>query len=153
MGETIVAVSAQPGLAPLVAGWLLDAFRHPASPTLEGMTARILAPRIGPAETFVLFDGGVPVGTASLARQDLACRPELTPWLAGVFVSPAARGRGHASALVRRVEAFAAAADVPRLWLYTWSAEGLYARLGWEREGIERDKGRDVVLMRRELGG
>jgi hypothetical protein len=52
----IVAVSDRPKLAPMVATWLLDEFRHPGSPTHEVLTARILAPRVGAEETFVLFD-------------------------------------------------------------------------------------------------
>jgi hypothetical protein len=52
--------------------------------------------------------------------------------------------------LVRRQ---AAASTFPVLWLYTWSAEPLYARLGWERVGLERDSDRniEVVLMKRNL--
>jgi GNAT superfamily N-acetyltransferase len=86
-----------------------------------------------------------------LAHKDLETRPDLTPWLAGVFVQPAFRGRGYATALVRRVEAFASAASVRTLWLYTWTAEPLYARLGWQRAGLETDpkRGREVVLMTR----
>ena len=155
MGFEIAAVSDRPELAPVVAAWLVDAFGYPGGRTVEEMTALLLAPPVGPEETFVLFDQGVPVGTASLAHRDLEARPDLTPWLAGVFVQPAFRGRGHATALVRRVEAFAAAASVPVLWLYTWTAEPLYARLAWRRAGLETDqkRGREVVLMTRRLSG
>ena len=52
---------------------------------------------------------------------------------------------------MRRVEASATAASVRVLWLYTWTAEPLYAHLGWERVGLERDGDREVVLMRRPL--
>jgi GNAT superfamily N-acetyltransferase len=147
----IVAVSDRQELAPMVATWLLDEFRHPGSPTHDGMIARILAPRTGPEETFVLFEMDVPVATASLARKDLDSRPDLTPWLAGIVVQPVYRGRGHATALVRHVEARARSASVPTLWLNTWTAESLYARLGWERVGLEKGNSRDVVLMRRDL--
>ena len=156
MGFKIAAVSDRPELAPVVAAWLVDAlFGHPGGLTVEEMTALILSPPVGPEETFVLFDQGVPVGTASLAHKDLEARPDLTPWLAGVFVQPAFRGRGYATALVRRVEASAVAASVPVLWLYTWTAEPLYARLGWRRAGLEMDqkRGREVVLMTRPLSG
>ena len=71
--------------------------------------------------------------------------------MAGVFVEPAFRGRGHATALIRRVEALAAEASVPVLWLYTAKAEALYAELGWESVGMEVDRGEPVVLMRRIL--
>jgi GNAT superfamily N-acetyltransferase len=91
---------------------------------------KILSPRLGPEENFVLFDGNEPVGTAGLASYDLETRPDLTPWLVGVFVLPEFRRRGHATALVRRVEAFPQAASVADLWLYTATAEPLYARLG-----------------------
>ena len=151
MADTIVAVSAQPELAPIVARWLVAEFGRPDSRTGEELAALILSPPVGPEETFVLFDQDRPVGTASLAHDDLATRRDLTPWLAGVFVEPAYRGRGYASALVRRVEAFALASSVPTLWLYTWTAESLYTRLGWKRTGLETNHGQEVVLMSRRL--
>ena len=66
MDLRIVPVSDQPELAPIVAEWLLGAFGHPGSPTFDGMIARIIAPRVGPEETFVLFEGEIPAATASL---------------------------------------------------------------------------------------
>jgi GNAT superfamily N-acetyltransferase len=115
------------------------------------MTALILSPPDGPEESFVLFDGATPVGTASLAHDDLVSRPDLTPWLAGVVVDEAYRGRGCGTALVRRVEAFATASGVSTLWLYTWTAAALYERLGWRHVGPELNRGREVVLMTRSL--
>lgn len=151
MSYQIEAVSGRPELAPIVATWLVNAFGHPGGRTIEQMTSLILAPPRGPEETFVLIDQDKPVGTASLAHDDLASRRDLTPWLAGVFVEPSSRRRGYATALVRQVEAFASNACVTTLWLYTWSAEPLYARLGWQRVGVEQDRGQEVVLMSRTL--
>lgn len=154
MKYQIVAVSDRPELAPVVARWRVNAFLEDSGAwTVEGMTAAILAPPIGPKETFVLFEGDQPVGTAGLMRTDLETRPDLTPWLGGLFVEPASRGRGYGAALVRRVEAFARAASVPVLWLYTLNAEPFYLRLGWQRSGMERDDGQEVLLMRRSLSG
>jgi GNAT superfamily N-acetyltransferase len=151
MTNQIVAVSDRPELAPKVAKWLIDAFGYPGGRTLDEMTELILAPPRGPEATFVLFDRDSPVGTASLSHDDLASRRDLSPWLAGVFVEPAFRGHGYASALVRQVETFAAASSVSTLWLYTWTAEPLYARLGWQRVGLEKNRGEEVVLMVRDL--
>lgn len=151
MTHRIEAVSDRPDLAPIVAAWLLAEFGYPGGRTLAQITERILSPPRGPEETFVIFDHDQPAGTARLKYDDLASRPDLTPWLAGVFVAPEYRGLGYASALVRRVEAFASTASVPTLWLYTWTAEPLYARLGWERVGLENERGKDVVLMVRHL--
>jgi GNAT superfamily N-acetyltransferase len=147
----IVSLQDRPELAPTVAGWLLDEFRHHRSPPLETIVARLVAQR-PPQQTYVLFDGSEAVGTSSLVLNDLPTRPDLTPWLASVVVCPGFRGRGYSAPLVRHVE-IAAAASADALWLYTWTAERLYARLGWEHVGWERDPDRniDVVLMRRDL--
>lgn len=148
----IVTISSEPGLAPVVARWLVQTFfNYPGSYTVEEMTALILAPSDGPKETFVLFDGSQPVGTAAMIPADLDARPDLTPWLAGLFVEPAFRGRGHAKALVHQVESFASSAAVSVLWLYTLGAEAFYARLGWVKAGLEEDRGQAVVLMKRVL--
>lgn len=90
--------------------------------------------------------------TQAVAAKDLEARPDLTPWLAEVFVHPAFRGRGYATALVRRVEAFATAASPQDVWLCTWTAEPLYARLGWHRVGLEQNRGSAVMLTRRYFG-
>jgi GNAT superfamily N-acetyltransferase len=54
--------------------------------------------------TLVLLVEDEPVGTASLAAHDLDERPDLTPWLTGVFVAPHARGQGYAAELIAAVE-------------------------------------------------
>ena len=72
---------------------------------------------------------------------------DLSPWLAGVFVSPEHRQHGIGSALVRRVAEDAWMLGVHRLYLYTPSVEKFYLRLGWsvvERTGY---RGVDVVVM------
>lgn len=152
MAIRIESVSDLPELAAQVAEWRVRAFfDHPGGYTVAEMTALILKPPGGPNRTFVLFDGDRPVGTAGLMRRDLASRPDLTPWLGGLYVEPAFRGRGHATSLVRQVENFTRLLAVPTLWLYTLSADGLYLRLGWQPAGVEQEDGRDVMLMQREL--
>jgi GNAT superfamily N-acetyltransferase len=147
-----VTISERPELASLVAEWRVRAFfPQPSGYTVVEMTALILRPPGGPNRTFVLFDGDRAVGTAGLMRSDLESRPDLTPWLGGLYVEPAFRGRGHATALVRQVEDAARAVPVSTLWLYTLSADGLYLRLGWQHAGVEQEDGRDVVVMRRDL--
>ncbi len=80
----------------------------------------------------VALEGPRLLGGALLIESDLKLRPNLTPWLAGVYVKAEERGRGIASQLVNRVVAEAAALGVPELYLYTDTSQSLYARLGWE---------------------
>ncbi|MDD3471004.1 MAG: GNAT family N-acetyltransferase [Thermoguttaceae bacterium] len=70
------------------------------------------------------------LGTVSLWRSDLQSRQDLTPWLGGLYVVPAFRGRGVASALQRYVLRRAASMSIPRLYLMT-EHEHFYERTGW----------------------
>lgn len=97
--------------------------------------------------TYLALDGDEALGAASLVEDDMSAHRELSPWLASVYVAPAARGRGVASALVRRVVAQAAAMGVARLYLYTPDAQGLYAKLGWRVIATERFEEHPVTIM------
>jgi len=101
--------------------------------------------------TFILLADGEPVGTASLVVHDLQERPDITPWLAGVFVVPQARGRGYAARLIAAVEQASRAALISTLWLYTNTAERIYARAGWLTVGTVQHRGKPFALMRRDL--
>lgn len=80
----------------------------------------------------VAIEDGRLLGGALLIDSDMKERPELTPWLAGVYVKAEERGRGVASQLVNRIVEEAKALGVQTLYLYTDAAQSLYARLGWE---------------------
>lgn len=143
----VVPLGERPDLVPLLARWLWAEFGHldnmSLAETQADLAAAILArdmPRV-----FVLLEAGEPVGTASLLAQDLPERPDLTPWLASVFITPEARGRGLVHHLIRSVEAEASRQGHRRLWLYTWRSRTVYARAGWRvadhvtREGLVFD--------------
>jgi predicted N-acetyltransferase YhbS len=104
--------------------------------------------------TVVALAGGELVGSAALVCQDMKdARPELSPWLADVFVDPARRRRGVASALVAALVAKARALGVETLHLYTPDQERLYARFGFAvRERLDY-RGERVALMSLDLRG
>jgi GNAT superfamily N-acetyltransferase len=101
--------------------------------------------------TFIALDGDEPLGSASVVEYDMETHPELTPWLASVYVQPDARGRGVASALVRCVMQEVTALGVSRLYLFTESARGLYEKLGWQMIGTDYYEGFDVTIMTVDL--
>ena len=152
MSLALVTTADRPDLASVTARWRWEAFLQGQGRSLAEVTAAEAAPVRGPMpRTCVLLADDEPVGMASLATHDLETRPDLTPWLAGVYVSPQVRGRGYAVRLVAAVEAEARSLGVPALWLYTRTAEGLYARIGWET--VERFPYRErmYALMRRDF--
>jgi GNAT superfamily N-acetyltransferase len=151
--KKIVALRDRADLVPLVARWAHEEFWARLGKTFDDIE-RLFTP--GPRSTwlprtFVLIDGEIPVGMASVTQHDLESRLQWTPWLTALVVDRAARGRGHSRTLVRFIEDFARENGTETLWLYTWSAEGLYAKLGWSAVERLEHNGREVVVMNRKL--
>jgi GNAT superfamily N-acetyltransferase len=103
-----------------------------------------------PLALVALHDGNV-IGTASIKINDLDIRPEITPWLGGVFVVPQWRRRGIATHLIRRAIEEAHRLHLSELYLWTPSARSLYERLGWSE--LERLKycGYEISVMKRKI--
>jgi GNAT superfamily N-acetyltransferase len=151
----VVSTAERPELVPTVAGWVWAEFRRGHGYTLEQTLASVsvtVTARDLP-QTYILLADGRPVGTASLAEKDLEERPELTPWLAGVFVEPESRGRGYAGRLTAHVEGVCRGRSIATLWLYTRTAERIYARSGWRTVESVEHNGKTYALMRRDLIG
>jgi GNAT superfamily N-acetyltransferase len=93
------------------------------------------------------------VGMVSLKFHDMDTRPDLDPWLGGLLVLPEWRNRGVGTMLMHRATEEARRLNVPRLYLWTHSAEQLYDKLGWEV--VERTNyfGKEAVVMQLGLSG
>jgi GNAT superfamily N-acetyltransferase len=125
-------------------GALYDDWTLPvATAELEDHTRRASLPT-----TLVLLDGDTLLGSVSLLMEDA---PELqgrgSPWLASLFVSPEARGRGGGRHLVEAAVAHAAAQGVERLRLFTLWHEDFYSGLGWELEERAQLHGVPISIM------
>jgi GNAT superfamily N-acetyltransferase len=105
--------------------------------------------------TLVALANGEPLGSASLLFHDLETRPELSPWVVGVFTRSDVRGQGIGSALVRQAVQTATRLGVTRLYLYAdanGTARRLYERIGWQPIAEEVYKGDPIVIMTTETG-
>jgi GNAT superfamily N-acetyltransferase len=99
----------------------------------------------------VALDRDCLCGFALLVMEDFELRPNLSPWLAGVFVRPQHRKKGVGTALVSRIECEAKALGFETLYLYTAHSESLYERLGWKV--VERcfHNNREYAVMAKAL--
>ncbi len=143
-------IADHPALVETVARWQWGEWGH-LDPN-DSLADRIASLRDqtdpnGIPTTYIARDGDEPLGSASLVMYDMDTHRELSPWLASVYVAPAARGRGVASALVRRVVAQAAGLGVAQLYLFTEGARGLYEKLGWRALATEDFQGHSVTIM------
>ena len=157
MGEDelrIVTLADAPALLPTVARWHWDEWGAgdpggSLATWTEGLRRR--AQRDRPPVTWLALRGEEPVGSIALLERDMATHPELSPWLATLFVVPGQRGRGVAGALVAHCEAAATALGFADLFLYTDAAEGYYARRGWSTLHREPYAGADKAVMAKKL--
>jgi GNAT superfamily N-acetyltransferase len=92
------------------------------------------------------------MGSAAIVAHDMDINPELTPWLASVFVAPAYRNQGIGSQLVKFAMQQTHQAGIETLYLFTSaSREAFYQRLGWEVLSKEEYYGSVVSIMRVDL--
>lgn len=150
----IVPLVERPDLVGQVAAWGYAEWGH-LNPreTLDQRVIRIEGKmnldRVPVAFAALGEDEGI-VGTASLIFDDLEGDPR-NPWLASVFVAPAHRKKGIASALVRTIEDKARQLGYARLYLFTATAPDLYAGLGWRPLEQRAYRGEHIQVMDRTL--
>jgi ribosomal protein S18 acetylase RimI-like enzyme len=131
---------AAPGDADAVAV-LFDAYRqfYRRESDLAGARA-FIAERLARAESviFLAEDAGAPLGFTQLYPSFTSAGMARIFVLNDLFVAPQARGRGIATALLRRAAEFASGEDAVRLTLSTATdnhvAQGVYERAGWQRD-------------------
>ncbi len=78
------------------------------------------------------------------------------PWIYGLFVKEEFRSRGIAQQLIGAAEEVCRTHGYPFLYLDTANAADYYRRIGgWEELGtaIWEDRGEEVLVMRKSLGG
>lgn len=94
------------------------------------------------------------LGSVSLVACDMTIRPDLTPWLAQLFVSPLQRSRGVGAALVRAALDHARQCGFKRVYLYTsGTLPDYYTRLGWSTLERVEYLGKERTVMEHGVGG
>ncbi len=99
----------------------------------------------------VAFEGATLVGTVCLKAHDMDTRPDLSPWLAGLYIAEPYRGRGRGTALVKAIEQKARELRVSKLYLYTPSAQSFYLRMAWCVAESTEYHGTKVTVMEKEM--
>ncbi|MEP1895873.1 MAG: GNAT family N-acetyltransferase [Alloalcanivorax venustensis] len=121
--------------------------------TLEGRAEAIAeaAGREGIPSIFIAVSGNQLVGSVALVRNDMDTKPDLTPWLAAIYVKDGFRHQGVATELIARCETEAARSNADTWYLYTESASRLYEKLGWRHLERCEYKGVTVDVMRKQI--
>lgn len=150
----VVTLCDRPEFIPLVARWNWEEWSDLLPCDSCGKFAEdlhALTRRDGIPTTFLALEDGEPVATSSLIPDDLETRPELTPWLASLYVVPEKRGRGLGERMVKHAVEVARAFGIGTLHLYTPGREAFYRRLGWEFLEATHFRGKAITIMRQRL--
>jgi GNAT superfamily N-acetyltransferase len=131
---TISDLRQQPQFFETVADRIWQAWWKPNGIPLDTITTRLNENlRDAPIPlALVAHDGGTFLGTASLIAADLDERPELSPWVAAVWVEERARSHGIGAALVDAAADACFKLGFARAYLCARvRMTGFYERLGW----------------------
>jgi len=139
---------------PTLARWFYEewAYLHPERTYTD--VERLISER---AQTdkipiaLVAFDGEELLGTVCLKVHDMDTRLDLTPWLAGLYVSAQRRRAGIGTALVSAIEREARKFNINKLYLYTPESESFYAKRGWQVKERTEYHDCEVTLMEKEI--
>jgi predicted N-acetyltransferase YhbS len=152
----IIDLKQQPQHIPAIAAWHFAEWAHlnPGRTQLwlEQHMQCYLADAFIPSMFIALDDESQRVlGTSSLIAHDLAERPDLTPWLANVYVDASQRGKGLGRQLVVHAMQQAKQAEINTLYLFTPDQQAFYARLGWQYLCTEYLHGHAETVMQVSL--
>ena len=147
---SILDLSQEPQHIPTLASWHHREWFHlnPGS-TLETRIDKMqayLTTELVPS-TFIYKHDQQLAGSAAMVACDMDTHPEMTPWLASVFVAPHWRRQGIGSQLVRHVMWQASQAGIPTLYLFTPDQASFYQKLGWSMLAEEVYRDCKVSLM------
>lgn len=100
---------------------------------------------------YVAKKNGNCFGTVAIVENDMDTKPELTPWMAFVYVFPEHRRKGIGGMLVKYIMDKTRENGIKKMYLFTETQEKLYSRFGWETTSREKYHGFDIVIMETEL--
>lgn len=139
---------------PILSKWFYREWSYLHPERTEDDFCRLISERINKDKipmALVAFDQDDLLGTVCLKVNDMDTKPELTPWLAGLYVKESWRRKGVGSTLVDAIERKAFDIGVNHLFLYTPESEHFYSQLGWVVTEREDYHNVPVTVMEKEI--
>lgn len=139
---------------PILARWFYEewAYLHPGRTLAD--VEQIIGERTNTNRipvALVAYENQELIGTVSLKVHDMDTRLDLSPWLAGLYVSAPRRRQGIGATLVSAIEKKAHELGVEKLYLHTPESETFYSKLGWQVQERLHYHGYPVSLMQKKI--
>lgn len=148
----IVDLCEKPELREILAQWQGEQWRHlyPGWDAKEALRQfKLEKPGGGIPRSWIALDSERLLGSVSLILDDLPGRPNQNPWLAGMLVTEAERGRGVGKCLVQTLAACSDAREIAEIFLFTENQTGFFARFGFSPIEEAMQNGHAITIMKR----
>ena len=146
----IIDIREEPGLIDILSEYHQREWGHLCpGETLEGRKGRMrifLKDEFIPT-MYVAKKNDNPVGSVAIVENDMDTKPEITPWMAFVYVFPEYRRKGLGSVLVKHIMDKSREKGIKKMYLFTETQENFYLSLGWKSISREKYHGSNVVIM------
>jgi GNAT superfamily N-acetyltransferase len=139
---------------PILSAWFYQEWSYLYPERTEDEFRRLISERTNKDKiplSLVSFEGDELVGTVCLKIHDMDTKPDLSPWLAGLYVKESWRRKGIGSTLVKAIERKALELGIHHLFLYTPESEHFYSHLGWKVRGKEFYHHVPVAIMEKDI--
>jgi N-acetylglutamate synthase-like GNAT family acetyltransferase len=154
MDFSIEYLADHPSAIPAIAAWHLKQWGRILPDFSPDTYQRFLSThykRGGIPTMFVAVHEGNVIGTAALEDDDMDTRPELTPWLASLYVDEKYRHNGVGEALVKKVIEEARRLEVKKIYLLTPDRQHYHERFGFQTVFQENYYGEMESVMTLDL--
>ena len=136
-----------------IADWYLNEWAIPRDRTISRLANH---PNDDVLFQLILKEDGVPVATGGLYNnvgllQKHQIYQKLKPWVALLYTDMGYRSKGFGTKLLDEIQNMAREIIIPKLYLYTFTAEAFYVRNGWAEMDRVKYNGHDTVIMRKEV--
>jgi len=141
-------------LIPTISAWFYHEWSYLYPERTSNDVTKSIAERINKDSipmALVALEGNELLGTVCLKIHDMDSRPDLSPWLADLYVKKSCRRNGIGSALVKAIEKKAVQLGIRRLYLYTPDSEKFYTGLDWVVKETKNYHNVRVTVMEKEI--
>ncbi|MCC7302541.1 MAG: GNAT family N-acetyltransferase [Bacteroidia bacterium] len=138
----------------LIADWYLKEWNIPANTTIQRLTALPL--ESVPFQVMMTLDG-LPIATGGLynhiAQHDHEPYFKISgAWFTLMYTTNENRNRGYGALLCEKIKDLSKGFGLKEIFLFAYTGETLYKRLGWQEIARIRSKDRDIAVMETKLG-
>ena len=136
-----------------IANWYFEEWAIPTDTTIKRLTTQsnddVLL-------QLVLSKNSIPVATGGLYNKVGLLKEherfqKFKPWVALLYTDAKNRNQGLGQLLLNKIEEVAKETGLKKIYLFTFTAESLYIRAGWEEIERVNYKGHNTVVMEKEI--